>query len=125
MIAPVLTRVINSGTQRALLCTAIHGSDARSARTWIGRIDALNASVKPILPSVVAVDFDEGAAPVRPERGAPTSSPAPSMVSAGSVWVAARWRRRASARSVLLARATVSPAVGGSGMVERIVVQRR
>src|SRR5712675_573565 len=112
MTAAVLAIVISNGTHNALVWMAIQGSAARSGRTWIGRIDARNASVKPIRPPGTDVLSPGAALPAVElvDRPLVVGDVASSIVSAaGSMAVAARLRRRASARSVLLARATVSP----------------
>jgi hypothetical protein len=124
MIAAVLRIVISTGTQSALEWTAIHGNAARSSRTWIGRMAARNASMKPIRVGWLGA-LSVGVVGWRRAVGSAVAS----VRSAAWADWAARERRRASARSVLLARATVSPGggvLGGTGgRVLRIVVQPR
>ena len=123
-------KVINTGSQSALLWTAIQGRAARSSRTCTGRVAARIAAVNGIRVPGAGVG-GRGEALDGVGRDAVGRAAAGSAVFDGSVksssnsgfWVA-RYRRRASARAVLLARATVSPGACvdlGDG-VERIVV---
>jgi hypothetical protein len=74
MMKTVLAIVISSGSHSAFVWIAIHGRASRSGRTWIGRIDSLNASLNPTRPTG-AVDLvpDEADEEVRP--GARRRSP--------------------------------------------------
>src|SRR5436190_15749036 len=127
MTAIVLATVISRGTHSAFVWTAIQGMEARSGPTWMGRIDARKASPKPIRPAGTALSPLDALPELDPPTPVPADVVAPGATSVAGTVMAARWRRRASARSVLLARATVSPDDVGDGsgrVVERIVVQR-
>ena len=124
------TTVMATGTHRAYVWVTSHGRDARSARRstgWNAWRKAVPIEMRPAGLDIAG--FERRAALRRGGRcrGGSRGASAPAVPSASAV--AARWRRRASARSVLLARANGlscpglgrtpdSAVIGGSGVAD-------
>ena len=106
MIAIVPTIVMRTGTQRAFVWVASHGRAARSARMsteWNDWRKAEPMDRRPPGVDIAAVEAPDAVLPAVAPDG--RSWTAAASTSPSTPAVAARWRRRASARSVLLARA--------------------
>ncbi len=83
-VATALAMVTSSGTQRAGVWVAIHGSEARSSRMLRGRNDVRNAVPMPIRAEV-APGFVAAGVLERPVLVAGTAAPSSSIDSSGAV----------------------------------------